>query len=102
VTGGRLFLLGQLAGCREKPLSTQKAHEYDLFVSYADADGAWVEGYLLDALHAAGVVYHSEEAFALGVPCVVELKRAIRASQRTSPILSPAYLVDELSQTGYG
>ena len=28
---------------------------HDLFVSYAEADRAWVEGYLLDALERAGV-----------------------------------------------
>ena len=26
-------------------------HTYDLFVSYADEDKAWVEGYLFDALN---------------------------------------------------
>ena len=41
---------------------------YDLFISYADADRAWVEGYLLDALTQAGVRCNSEAAFALGVP----------------------------------
>ena len=30
-----------------------KRPTYDLFVSYADADQAWVEGYLLDALNQA-------------------------------------------------
>jgi len=33
---------------------------YDIFVSYAEADRAWVQGYLLDALEAAGVRVHSE------------------------------------------
>lgn len=33
---------------------------YDLLISYAEADGAWVEGYLLDALTRAGVRVHSE------------------------------------------
>ncbi len=35
---------------------------HDLFVSYAEADEAWVEGYLLDALTAAGLKVHSEAA----------------------------------------
>jgi len=53
---------------------------YDLFISYAESDKAWVEGYLADALRSAGVHYHSEAAFLvpnlrLGMPastlCVV-------------------------------
>lgn len=35
-----------------------KRPKYDLFVSYAEADHAWVEGYLLDALKHAGVRFH--------------------------------------------
>ncbi len=71
---------------------------YDLFVSYADADRAWVEGYLIDALEAAGVRCHSEAAFALGVPRVLEFERAVQQSQRTLIILSQAYLADNFSQ----
>ncbi len=71
---------------------------YDVFVSYADADAAWVEGYLLDALDEAGINYHTEEAFALGVPRLVEFERAIRSSRRTLLILSQAYLADEFNQ----
>jgi hypothetical protein len=71
---------------------------YDLFVSFAEADRAWVEGYLLDALAAAGVRYHSEAAFALGVPRLIEFERAIQQSQRTLLVLSPAYLADDFAQ----
>ena len=73
---------------------------YDLFVSYADADRAWVEGYLLDALDRASVRYHSEDAFALGVPRLLEFERAIKQSQRTLLVLSPAYLIEDLAETG--
>src|SRR6266498_1853521 len=41
---------------------------HDLFISYAEADRAWVDGFLIDALEQAGVKYHSEDAFSLGVP----------------------------------
>ena len=71
---------------------------YDLFISYADADRAWVEGYLLDALKQAGVRCHSEAAFALGVPRLLEFERAIQGSQRTVLVLSPAYLADGFTQ----
>ena len=36
-------------------MTEQGEHIYDLFISYAEADRAWVEGYLLDALTQAGV-----------------------------------------------
>jgi WD40 repeat protein len=68
---------------------------FDLFVSYAEADAAWVEGYLLDALTKAGVRTHSEAAFILGAPRLTEFERAVRSSQRTLLVLSPAYLADD-------
>lgn len=72
--------------------------EYDLFISYADADRPWVEGYLLDALTQAGVRYLSETAFRLGSPRIQEFQRAVQQSQRTLLVLSPAYLADSFNQ----
>ena len=57
--------------------------KYDYFVSYAAANRAWVEGYLLDALKHAGVTYHSGTSFALGAPHVTEFELAVRQSTRT-------------------
>ncbi|MBW4502995.1 MAG: TIR domain-containing protein [Scytonema hyalinum WJT4-NPBG1] len=72
--------------------------EYDLFISYADADRPWVEGYLLDALTQAGVRHLSETAFRLGSPRIQEFQRAVQQSQRTLLVLSPAYLADSFNQ----
>ncbi len=72
--------------------------QYDLFISYADADRAWVEGYLFDALEKAGVRFHSEAAFALGVPRLQEFERAIKESQRTLLVCSPALVVNGFTQ----
>lgn len=71
-----------------------QAAKYDLFISYADADRGWVNGYLLDALKQAGVRYHSEAAFALGTVRLLEFERAIQQSRRTLLVLSPAYIAD--------
>ena len=71
---------------------------YDLFISYTEADHAWVEGYLLNGLEQAGMRIHSEAAFALGVPRLLEFERAIRQSRRTLLVLSPAYLADSFGQ----
>jgi NACHT domain/TIR domain len=71
---------------------------YDLFISYVEADRAWVEGYLLDALTQAGVKCLSEAAFRLGVPRIQEFQRAIQQSSRTLLVISPAYVADDFNQ----
>jgi WD40 repeat protein len=68
----------------------------DVFVVYADADRAWVDGFLLDALTAAGIQYVSEAAFSLGAPRLVELERAVKQSRRVVLVVSSAYLADDL------
>ena len=72
--------------------------KYDLFISYAETDRAWVEGYLLDALEQVGLRYHTEAAFALGRVRLQEFERAITESDRTLLVLSPAYLADDFNQ----
>ena len=79
-------------------MSTPESLPYDVFISYADTDRAWVEGYLIDALSQAGVRCHTETAFALGVPRLVEFERAVKASQRTLLILSPGYMADDCAR----
>ncbi len=75
-----------------------KAHSYDLFISYAAEDRAWVEGYLLDSLEAAGVRVYTEEAFRLGAPRLLEFERAVKSSARTLLVLTPAYLAENFAQ----
>jgi len=61
-------------------MTEQTEYAHDLFISYAEADRAWVEGYLLDGLTQAGVRCCSEAAFALGVPHLLEFERAVQES----------------------
>ncbi|CAD5955685.1 toll/interleukin-1 receptor domain-containing protein [Planktothrix agardhii] len=68
--------------------------KYSVFVSYADEDDAWVEGYLLNALEEAGLTCHSEAMFRLGVPRLIEFESAVKNSERTLLVISPAYLAD--------
>ena len=75
-------------------MSDQPERTHDLFISYAEADKAWVNGYLLAALTEAGVQWHSEATFALGVPRLLEFQRAVQQSRRTLLILTPAYLAE--------
>lgn len=71
---------------------------YDVFISYAAEDRAWVEGFLLDALKAAGVVAHTEAAFVLGVPRLEAFEHAVQHSRHTLLVLSPAYLADDVAR----
>ena len=71
---------------------------HDLFISHDEADRAWVEGYLLEALERAGVRHHREAAFALGVPRIVEFENAVKDSQRILLVLSPAYFANDTAQ----
>ncbi|CAD5978856.1 putative WD repeat-containing protein all2124 [Planktothrix tepida] len=72
--------------------------QYSVFVSYADEDGAWVEGYLLNALEEAGLTCHSEAMFRLGVPRLIEFESAVKNSERTLLVISPAYLNDNFAE----
>ncbi len=76
----------------------EPAKQYDLFISYADADCAWVEGYLLDCLKQAGLTYLTEAAFSLGSVRLLEFERAIQRSRRTLLVISSAYLADGVNQ----
>ena len=67
---------------------------YDVFVSYAEADRSWVEGFLLAAFDEADVRYHHERNFTLGAPLLDEMQRAVRESEYTLIVLSPAYFAD--------
>jgi WD40 repeat protein len=75
---------------------------YDLFVSYAGADRAWVEGFLLNGLRAAGVRFLTPTGYELGADWGSEFERAVRQSRRVLLVLSGAYLADikQLEQAG--
>src|SRR5262245_51998896 len=78
----------------EAPLSDAVKKPYDLFISSAEADHAWVEGFLLDALTRAGVRCITEATFRLGVPRLDEFERAIRHSGRTLLVFSASVSAD--------
>jgi WD40 repeat protein len=75
-------------------MSDAASPSWDLFVSYAEADRGWVEGYLLDGLRAAGVRCLTQADFGLGAHWTVEFERAAAQSQRVLLVLSRASLAD--------
>ena len=77
--------------------SVNASFEYDLFLSYANADRAWVQGYLIPALGVPRECLITHDDFRLGAPRVSEIERAITTSRYSVLILSPAYLTDEWS-----
>ncbi|WP_299487631.1 TIR domain-containing protein [Acaryochloris sp. IP29b_bin.137] len=68
--------------------------KYDLFISYADADRAWVEGYLLSALEQADIQCHTKDDFNLGLPKLLAIERAIQESKWVVLIISNAYMAE--------
>jgi len=76
-------------------MSVQVAYQYDLFISYAGADRAWVEGYLADALRQAGLRGYADAPLNGGTPPALAAG-ALRASRRVVLVLSPAYLAERL------
>jgi TIR domain-containing protein len=79
---------------------------YDLFISFADDDRDWVEGYLLPALGlpkervVTGQSTSHSESFQPGVIIVNEFERAVTSSRFTLLVLSRAYLSDQWSRFG--
>ncbi len=81
-------------------MSDWPGSSYDLFISHARSDGAWVRGYLLPALGLSAERVLMPDAFQPGAPLVTEIERAVTASRFTLLILSPTYLADVWSELG--
>jgi WD40 repeat protein len=75
-------------------VTTDAAAGPDVFVSYAEADREWVQGFLLVAFDQAGIRYHSEAQFVLGRPRITEFEEGIRRSDSVVLVLSPAWAAD--------
>jgi len=63
----------------------------DLFVVYAEADGAWVHGFLLPAIGLDGRSVRTPENFSVGGVLVEEFERAVTAARFTVLVLSRAF-----------
>ena len=74
--------------------------EFDLFALYANADAAWVNGYLLPTLGLPSPRIITEEHFGLGHSRVEEVAHAVAASRFTVVVLSPAFLADKWAAFG--
>ena len=73
---------------------------YDLFLAYADADRAWVEGFLRPALGVPNEHTITIQTFRPGASVVDECERAVTSSCYTVLVLSPAFLADRWTEFG--
>ncbi len=67
----------------------------DVYISFADDDRDWVEGFLVPGLEAAGVTVAMERQSRLGTPELDHFTAAVEGSDRVLLIISPAFLADE-------
>jgi len=81
-------------------VANQPDYQYDLFVSCARIDCAWVDGYLLAALGLSADRIITKQGFCPGASLTKEFERAVKRSRYTVLVLGPAYLSDEWSMFG--
>jgi hypothetical protein len=66
---------------------------YDVFISYSHKDREWVRDWLLPRLEEAGLkVCIDYRDFAIGVPILVNIERAVERSRRTLLVLTPDWV----------
>ena len=75
-------------------------YQYDIFVSHAESEKAWVQGYLLPSLSLPSERVIIPQNFRPGASIVQEFERAVTGSRYTILILTPAYLTDAWSTFG--
>jgi len=71
---------------------------YDVFISYSEANEAWVETELLPRLDARGLTYIDQVEFLAGKPRLLEMQRALSQSRYTVLIFGQDYLENRWKQ----
>lgn len=70
----------------------RRAVRYDVFVSFSDADEAWVEDWLVPRLRAAGLTVCAKDCFEPGAPLLDEMARVIGESARMLAVVTPDWV----------
>jgi len=77
-------------------MTEQAEYTYDVFISYSHSDKEWVWGELLPRLEQAGQrVCIDDRDFEIGVPCMVNMERAVKNSCHTLIVMTPAWVESE-------
>ena len=72
---------------------------YDVFISYSHSNAQWVWATLLPRLENAGLrVCLDRRDFAIGVPSLVNMERAVDNSRHTLLVLTPAWVNSEWTE----
>jgi hypothetical protein len=85
---------------RAAPGDPAVVHEFDLFIIHADADAAFVRGFLVPALNLPPRRVLLIDELSLGGVIVSEIDRGVSRSRFTVTVLSPAYLRDRWAVFG--
>ena len=77
----------------------QTEYEFDVFISYAREDKAWVHGELLTRIKQAGLKpYIDIHDFKPGPPTINEMERGIQTNRKTIMVLTPNYIDSDWCQ----
>jgi len=77
----------------------QTEYSYDVFISYSHTDRSWVWETLLPRLEEAGlIVCIDDRDFAIGVPVLRNIERAVDSSSHTLIVLTPAWAENEWTE----
>ena len=87
---------------RLQPGGMSAPPEFDLFVVHAEADRAWVDGYLKPMLGLEPARVFTPRDFRLGVGVAAEFERGVTSSRYTLLVLSPAFLADRWAEFAEG
>ena len=77
---------------------SDRTERFDAFVSFADEDRKWAEGFLLAALTTSGIRCCTVDDFPAGMPLLEASSRAVELADRIVVVLSPAYVSDHAQQ----
>lgn len=79
-------------------MAKQAPYPCDVFISYSQADSAWVHRELLPRLQERVQVRHSGEFWDAGSKWAAEIEQAIACSEHVIAVFSSAYLADPRAQ----
>ena len=81
-------------------MAEQSEVRHDLFIVHAEADRAWVDGYLRPEVGVEPDRLITRRDFQPGAVIADEYERAVASSRYTALVLSPAYLADRWAEFG--
>jgi hypothetical protein len=80
-------------------MAGQTEYQYDVFISYSHANRVWVWDELLPRLEGMGLrVCIDDRDFEIGVPCLINMERAVDDSRHTLLVLTPAWVDSEWTE----